>query len=400
MQNVDIIIGSNFGDEGKGLMTDYFCSRHHHKSVNVRFNGGSQAGHTVVTPHGIRHVFSHIGSGFFNLNVDMYLSKHFIFNPIKFISEYNSLKKYRDQNIIVHCDCMVTTPYDMMINEIIEDARGNEKHGSCGNGIYETIHRNNSGYKLTIDDIVDSFLYATTKIDLIRKEYVYKRLAELKVDIPIKYVEYFMNENIFNKYIQELIESIRIINIAKSDNHIADYDNIIFEGAQGLLLDQNNLDYFPHLTPSNTGLKNVVEILNNIHTEKNIQVCYVTRSYLTRHGAGKFESECDKILLSEKELIDKTNITNKYQGDFRYGYFDKYLISNTIQNDTKLLNVLNGNNKISTSLAITHLNETDDVLQLKNGKISPKLFSDNFLPNYNLLLSYGETRDNFKNIER
>lgn len=63
MSNVKVVIGSNFGDEGKGLMTDYFCaeaSKRNESCIVALCNGGAQRGHTVVTPDGIRHVFHHL----------------------------------------------------------------------------------------------------------------------------------------------------------------------------------------------------------------------------------------------------------------------------------------------------------------------------------------------------
>lgn len=74
------VIGAGFGDEGKGLMTDYCCQRPKYTTV-VRFNGGAQAGHTVVTPDGRRHVFSHFGSGTLR-GAATFLSRFFICNPI------------------------------------------------------------------------------------------------------------------------------------------------------------------------------------------------------------------------------------------------------------------------------------------------------------------------------
>ena len=62
MKTVKIVIGANFGDEGKGLMTDYFASKNNN-SIVVMHNGGAQRGHTVVTPEGIRHVFHHFPQG-------------------------------------------------------------------------------------------------------------------------------------------------------------------------------------------------------------------------------------------------------------------------------------------------------------------------------------------------
>ena len=85
------VVGAQFGDEGKGLTVDYLC----HKIMNelgtdnglvVRYNSGAQAGHTVVTPEGWRHVHSHIGSGW-NLEIPTYLSKHFVCNPFILLKE-------------------------------------------------------------------------------------------------------------------------------------------------------------------------------------------------------------------------------------------------------------------------------------------------------------------------
>ena len=85
-----VVIGANYGDEGKGLMTDFLC-RQHSADLVVRFNGGAQAGHTVVTPEGERHVFHHIGSGYF-AGVPTYLSKFFVSNPVLFKQEYQELR--------------------------------------------------------------------------------------------------------------------------------------------------------------------------------------------------------------------------------------------------------------------------------------------------------------------
>lgn len=138
---IKVVIGANFGDEGKGLMTDYFCHQstlRGEKTLVVLHNGGAQRGHTVVTPDGNRHVFHHFGSGTL-VGADTYLSGDFILNPIVFRQEWEELKEmgitpraYANEN------CLITTPFDMILNQIKEKWRGGERHGSCGIGIYET----------------------------------------------------------------------------------------------------------------------------------------------------------------------------------------------------------------------------------------------------------------------
>lgn len=89
MKDIKIVIGANWGDEGKGLMTDYFSQKPN--TIVVCSNGGAQRGHTVVTLDSIRHVFRHFGSGTFN-GASTYLSEDFICNPIIFRQEYEELK--------------------------------------------------------------------------------------------------------------------------------------------------------------------------------------------------------------------------------------------------------------------------------------------------------------------
>ena len=88
MKEIKVVIGSNWGDEGKGLFTDYFSSQHK-DGIVVRFNGGSQASHTVTTSDGNRHAFSHFCSGTLS-GLPSYLSSFFIANPILFRKEFES----------------------------------------------------------------------------------------------------------------------------------------------------------------------------------------------------------------------------------------------------------------------------------------------------------------------
>jgi adenylosuccinate synthase len=178
-----------------------------------------------------------------------------------------------------------------------------------------------------------------------------------------------------------------------------DFDNIIFEGSQGLLLDQNNKEYFPNLTPSNTGMQNVSKLLSALNEteEKDIEIVYATRCYMTRHGAGKFTSEInDKPF---EGIVDLTNVPNPYQGSLRYGLLDVDLLKQTIEKDL----VFADGFKYNKSLAITCLDQIDgDVKYILDG-VEHSLDDRTFLemlefqfPNYKLYFSYGMTRNTIK----
>ena len=85
------VIGANYGDEGKGLMTDYHAAPAGTAGIVVRFNGGAQAGHTVTTPEGARHVFSHFGSGSL-VGAATFLSRHVVCHPTLFFKEAAALE--------------------------------------------------------------------------------------------------------------------------------------------------------------------------------------------------------------------------------------------------------------------------------------------------------------------
>lgn len=359
MKTVKIVIGANAGDEGKGYMTDYFANeaKNQNKScLVVCHNGSCQKGHTVVSPSGVRHIFHHFGSGNM-VGADTYLSKDYIVNPIIFNKEYEELeRKGIVTKTFVHKDCLVTTPFDMIINQIIETYRDKDRHGSCGLGVNETIVRNNKLDKMTINEVL-SILHLVnhvySNLNYIASYYLPDRLKELGIEsIPTEWIEILSKkENIIENYISDLYMMQSRIELV--DDGIFDkYEYVIFEGAQGLLLDQNNIEYFPHLTPSNTGLTNPVNMLKG-RDVKDIEVCYVTRTYLTRHGAGRFDTECSKDEINPS-MVDMTNVPNEFQGTLRYGKLDWNNLKNRIENDfEKNSNGLD----IKKSLVITHLNE-------------------------------------------
>jgi adenylosuccinate synthase len=357
MKQVKVVIGANFGDEGKGLMTDYFAAQAN-DSIVVRFNGGAQAGHTVVTTDNREHVFSHFGSGTLNF-IPTYLSEFFIVNPLLFRSEYEKLSALSTGGVLPHVfvdgDCLVTTPYDMIINQIIETLRGNSRHGSCGLGINETIRRTedfDGRYKLYIHDIYDESLLRI-KLEAIKSEYVPQRLADLGVtDIPDIFGTVLEDYGIIESFIIDCGEFLSTITVTDL-NVLNLYGTIVFEGAQGLLLDQNS-EYFPYVTHSNTGMVNVAKILEKVQFQYDIEITYVTRCYTTRHGAGAFPTETATLPYSK--IVDTTNIPNTWQGSLRFGLVDLTSLQEHIVKDLQV----SGKEFFPYSLAITCLDQIDD----------------------------------------
>ena len=181
-------------------------------------------------------------------------------------------------------------------------------------------------------------------------------------DLPCKYQKLLTdseNINMFLFYAKEFVANVQIV-----DNSIlTKFDNVVFEGAQGLLLDQNNSDYFPHVTTSNTGIKNVMDILKSLNYRGKIDIYYMSRCYQTRHGAGPFKNELSKKPYAEIE--DLTNVHNEFQGSLRFGYLDFDLLAFAINKDLKNL-VL----PVNVYITFTCLDQTGkEVKYFEEGKL-------------------------------
>lgn len=380
---IKVVIGANFGDEGKGLMTDYFCHQstlRGEKTLVVLHNGGAQRGHTVVTPDGNRHVFHHFGSGTL-VGADTYLSEEFVLNPMIFRQEWEELESTKAiPKVYVNHTCRVTTPFDMILNQIIEESRDNARHGSCGMGIHETMIRDVCNYPIEMwfDSSDEAKRYYLKEI----RNYLSERLLDFGINkIPDNWKEIVNSDLLIENFISELNFMGRNISI-RFDRFIEYYDCVAFENGQGLLLDQNNTAYYPHLTPSNTGIKNSLKIIAEMRCKPDIEVCYVTRTYLTRHGAGRLDGECDKQEINP-DMQDLTNVPNPHQGTLRYAKLIEKSLEERILKDFEPARKYCA----KLSLAITHENEYDYV------------FSNTFKKNFDYIYySDGETRESVGRI--
>ncbi len=295
------VIGASYGDEGKGLITDYLCAKGD-VGVVVRYNGGAQAGHTVVTPEGARHVFKHIGSGAF-CGVPTFLSRYFVVNPIMFCKEMDELKTNLTTAPLVFADpqCRVSTFADMIINQRKEDARGLKRHGSVGLGIHECVQRSQvPSMNITMADLwnrprdlVDRLVESCDK------------WARYRTGGPIEHAD---------EYIERFLAGCDVFANAVHPAGIGQCKNPLFEGAQGLLLDQDNKDNWPHVTHSKTGMHNVRLLAAQAGiAPADVTAYYVSRTYLTRHGAGPLPGE-----QSDMQFADDTNAPHAYQGYLRF----------------------------------------------------------------------------------
>ncbi|WP_063805087.1 adenylosuccinate synthetase [Burkholderia ubonensis] len=351
-KSAKVVIGANYGDEGKGLMTDYFAAQGDNSLV-VRFNGGCQASHTVTTPDGKRHAFSHFGSGTF-AGAQTYLSRHYAVNPVLYLKERSRLLPIAGRLPRLYVDerAPVTTFFDMLVNQLVEDFRGTNRHGSCGMGFGETIGRHEGkAFALVAKDLHDVDTLRQ-KLILIRDSHLPARCRELGLPDFGQHHDLCTSDVLVNAFIeasQEFLADVTLVSGAGT--LIAQAGTVVFEGAQGLLLDQHR-GAFPYVTRSNTGLRNALEVAKEADLEA-LDVTYATRAYLTRHGAGPLAHELPGRPYDA--VVDLTNQPNEYQGSLRFAYLDHDQLAHAIRMD--LTDAAGAGVHVSARLAVSCLDQ-------------------------------------------
>lgn len=348
---VEAVIGANYGDEGKGLVTEFLCLSTD-RTIVALANGGCQRGHTVTDRKFGRHVFHHFGSGTFR-GAPTCFCRGYLLNPMQFALEYGELEtagvkpvSYRDAK----CDFQL--PIDIYLNRLLENSRGKNRHGSVGCGIWESVKRLRSGDWLTFSEFAK--LGFGAKVDYVKTKQRHAmdlRLAETGLEAD-KDAELFLSDGMVRHFAQDCEFMAAACKRVKSVFDAQETDHVIFEQGQGLALDQlygkENAEY---TTPSYTGLIGIVEYLKAAGYSGKVMANYVTRSYTTRHGAGPFPEENPAI-----SFPDETNMPNEWQGKMRFGAFDGEITANRINRDLDEFRGRFGSDA-DPRVFITHVNE-------------------------------------------
>ncbi|MCE6958795.1 adenylosuccinate synthetase [Cereibacter sphaeroides] len=352
------VIGAGFGDEGKGLATDALAARLRNEGRDVtvvRSNGGAQAGHGVERPGGVRHVFHHLGSGSL-AGARTHLSRFFVAHPMVFFDELVAVAGLARQSPEITIDprALVTTPFDVALNQVVEEARGGARHGSCGMGFGETIERAEQGYGLTAADLARGSRWIRGALDRMAAEWLPRRAATLGLATDRGLLRLLAeNEAIRDRFARDAA-AFRDAVPLRADAALGRADAVVFEGAQGLELDMD-LGVMPHVTRSRTGLPNMVEIAREAGIPE-IRPVYMTRAYRTRHGAGPLAGEGD--LSDWFAIVDETNRPNDWQGVIRAAPLDPARLSHIIHAD--LDRVRGAGIAIDPGLGITCLDQVRD----------------------------------------
>lgn len=309
------VVGLGFGDEGKGSMVDWLCATRSVEAV-VRFNGGAQAGHNVVLPSGRHHTFSQWGSGTFR-GVPTFLSRYMIIDPHAMFNEAFHLRELGVTSpwemLYVDNDALIATPYHVTVNHAREIARGTQFHGSVGMGVGETV-----SYALGLSDPSEALVVGDLRSAYAVRTKL-KKLSDWCQDtleaLGVGSIESGLAPPMVDSYDQVLKTLSGTLQVVSSShlNKVMERGPVVFEGAQGVLLDEW-FGFHPYTTWSTTTFNNINQL-----TEKDVYRIGVLRTYTTRHGPGPLPTEDASL----QELVKEPhNGTGRWQGNFRIGHFD------------------------------------------------------------------------------
>ncbi len=280
MANV-IVVGAQFGDEGKAKVTD-LLSRN--ADVVVRYQGGSNAGHTVVV-NGDTYKFHLIPSGILYPGTLCILGPGMVIDPKAFITELAALKKrgLDDSQLKVSATAHVTMPYHLAIDAAEEEARGDKKIGTTKRGIGPTYADKCDRTGIRIEDLLDPEAFRAKLEWLVPKKNI---ILERLYNLPPQDVETIYREYIeYGKQMAGYVADTSAIIF----NSVQERKNILFEGAQGTLLDLDHGSY-PFVTSSSPSAGGAC-VGAGVGPTIIDRVIGVSKAYQTRVGEGPFPTE-------------------------------------------------------------------------------------------------------------
>ena len=366
------VIGKNFGDEGKGLATASL-SRVLEKPLIIKHNGGAQAGHTVEDAAAAwRFVHHQIGAGA-EYGAPTLFAEHYMPDLYQLGKEVADFMRLFGFVPLLYSEktARATTIDDVLLNMGAEAARGDARHGSCGMGIDECVQRNRAGYGLSVEEVAAwNAAELLLRLRELRTRYTRKRAAALGIDRENPYFELLENDTVLQNYVAEVKANVGLLTLVDANRDwLGQFAHLIFESGQGLLLNEDYEAYAPHLTSSKTGMHNPAHFLEKRGLTLD-EAIYVTRSYVTRHGAGPLPCETARDKLPGVGA-DFTNQPNEWQGTLRYARHEGMeAFFAPVERDKDSVHMFSSARDTKLSILITHLNETGNRLYFEEGEVS------------------------------
>ncbi len=279
---VMVLIGAQWGDEGKGKATDLYGER---VQWVVRYQGGNNAGHTVVLPDGQKFAIRLIPSGILTPGVTNVIANGVVVNPLALLEELGELEK-RDvdtSRLLISADAHLVMPYHIAMDRVTERYLGKAKIGTTGRGIGPAYQDKVARLGVRVQDLLDpSILQQKVEAAMELKNQILVKVYNRKALDPRKIVEEVLAQG--EQFAHRIADTRLLL-----DQAISRGEHIIMEGSQGTLLDVDHGTY-PFVTSSNPTSGGAAAGAG-IGATRISSVMGILKAYTTRVGSGPFPTE-------------------------------------------------------------------------------------------------------------
>ncbi|MBC8079232.1 MAG: adenylosuccinate synthase [Gorillibacterium sp.] len=310
-----VVVGTQWGDEGKGKITDFLAES---ADVVARYQGGNNAGHTILI-QGKKYKLTLVPSGIFYNNTLCVIGNGTVINPGALIEEiaYIQDNGFSTANLRISDRAHIIMPYHLVLDKLEEERKGDNKIGTTGKGIGPCYMDKASRSGIRMADLLDAKVFERKLRQNVKEknaliEQVYEGQG---VDVETILVQYLA-------YAEELRRYVTDTSVVLNDK-IDEGCRVLFEGAQGVMLDIDHGTY-PFVTSSNPSA-GAVCIGSGVGPTKIQQIIGVAKAYTTRVGDGPFPTELDNEI---GDLIRETGheygtVTGRPR---RVGWFDSVVV--------------------------------------------------------------------------
>ncbi len=338
-----VVVGAQWGDEGKGKIVDWLTEK---VDGVVRFNGGHNAGHTLVI-NGAKTILRLIPSGIMHPTSTCYIGNGVVLSPEALFREIDELKAHgvdAEPRIRVSANCPLIMPYHIALDHAREAALGAKKIGTTGRGIGPAYEDKVARRTVRVADLFHPELFAE-RVRAVMDLYNFTLTNYLKVEAldPQKIIDEALG------YADRIAPMVTDVS-ADLNRLMAEGKQFLFEGAQGTMLDIDHGTY-PFVTSSNTVAGSVCAGAG-VGPQKLDYILGITKAYCTRVGSGPFPTELNDAV--GEELRRKGNEFGAVTGrPRRCGWFDGPALRRAVQ--------ING----LTGLAVMKLDVFDGMEKVK-----------------------------------
>lgn len=338
-----VILGSQWGDEGKGKVVDLLMNQ---ASVVVRFQGGHNAGHTLMI-NGEKTILRLIPSGILHANVQCFIGNGVVLSPTALLQEMGELERRGipvAERLRVSEACVLLLPYHVALDQAREKAKGKSAIGTTGRGIGPAYEDKVARRALHFGDLFDEKRFSTKLEEVL--EYHNFILQHYHQHEPVDFHQVRDNTLALVPQLKPLKADV----VALLAECQAQDKHIIFEGAQGTLLDVDHGTY-PYVTSSNT-VAGAASIGSGVGPRHFDYILGIMKAYTTRVGAGPFPTELSDEI--GKTLAQRGNEFGSVTGrPRRCGWLDMVILKRS-----SLLNSFSG-------LCVTKLDVMDTLKTIR-----------------------------------